>query len=438
MATAYSSEVSVGSYNRIRIKCDYSGTSATLTIQFRRTSSYTGTWSDSGAKLTFNGTTKSASYSYSGTVGTSWVNLKSNITGYSVSTSGGTYNWSFTNPNGGVLACSGTLTVPSQATPPGTPSCSPSSNSASLVNVAWSISDLGNPTGSVSLYNGTTNNPTNLLQTKTSTGSWTFGNDQRTANTTYYYVAKASNSAGSTTSGVKSATTLPAGISSITGNSLTATGIALSIVFNSSGSALTTTAQISTDNSNWSNTSMTNVQGTTRSYGIAGLTANTQYTRYFRVHTSAGNSGVKSFTWTTKPANITSATATNIGETTATVAVACGASGNAATTDLQVSSDNSNWTTVASNVQGTTVNVSLTGLTSNTSTTRYFRVHTVYGNTSTVTVTFTTLKVAHFYGSVNGQTKRIKKLYGSVNNQTKEIKKLYGSVNGETKLIYRG
>lgn len=437
MATAYSSEVSIGSYNRIRIKCDYSGTSATLTIQFRRTSSYNGTWHDSGAKLTFNGTTKSASYSYSGTVGTSWVNLKSNITGYSVSTSGGTYSWSFTNPNGGVLACSGKLTVPSQATPPATPTCSAAASSASLVNINWGVSNLGTPAGSVSLYNGTTNNPTNLLQTKTTTGSWTFGNDQRTANTTYYYKSTATNSAGTRSSSVVNATTLPAGISSITGGSLTASSIALSLVFASSGSALTTTAQISSNNSSWSNTNMTNVQGTTKSYSITGLTANTSYTRYFRVHTSAGNSGVKSFTWTTKPANITSATVTNIGETTATVAVACGASGSAATTNLQISSDNTNWTTVASGVQGTTVNVPLTGLTPNTSVTRYFRVHTTHGNTSTVTVTFTTLKVAHFYGSVNGQTERIKKLYGSVNGQTKKIKKLYGSVNGETKLIYR-
>lgn len=41
-----------------------------------------------------------------------------------------------------------------------------------------------------------------------------------------------------------------------------------------------------------------------------------------------------------------------------------------------------------------------------------------------------------FYGSVNGQTKKVKKLYGSVNGQTKLVKKLYGSVNGVTKLVY--
>ena len=438
MATVYSGEVSVGSYNRIRIKCDYSGTSATLAVQFRRTSSYNGSWSDSGAKLTFNGTTKSAAYSYSGTVGTSWVTLKGNITGYTVSTSGGTYNWSFTNPNGGTLACSGTLTIPAQATAPTAPTISAATYSSTQINVTYGTTNLGNPSGTVYLYNGTSSNPTTQIASKTTTGNSTYNNTGLTANTRYYYKATATNSAGSASSSVVNAVTSPAGITSITGGSLTSSSIALTLVFASSGSALTTTAQISSNNSSWSDTSMTNVQGTTKTYTISGLAANTSYTRYFRVHTSVGNSGVKSFTWATKPANITSATATNIGETTATIAVACGASGSAATTDLQISSDNVNWTTVASNVQGTTKNVSVTGLTPNSSVTRYFRVHTVYGNSATYTVTFTTLKIAHLYGSVNNQTKRVTKLYGSVNGQTKKVVKLYGSENGVTKLLYRG
>lgn len=330
------------------------------------------------------------------------------------------------------------VSFPANTWGPATPTCTPTASSASLININWGITDLGNPAGSVSLYNGTTNNPTNLLQTKTATGSWTFGNDQRTANTRYYYKATATNSVSSASSAVASAVTLPAGISSITGSSLTASSIVLSLVFNSSGSALTTTVQVSPNNSTWTDTSLTDVQGTTQTYGVTGLNANTQYTRYFRVHTTAGNSAVKSFTWTTKPANITSATATTIGETTATIAVACGASGSAATTSLQVSDDNSTWTTVATNVQGTTVNVNLTGLTPGTSVTRYFRVHTPYGNSATTSVTFDTLLAARFYGSVNGETKLIRKLYGSVNGQTKKIDKLYGSVNGQTKLIYKG
>lgn len=129
MATAYSGEVSVGTYNRIRIKCDYSGTSATCTVQFRRTQAYSGYWGDSRATLTFNGTTKNAGYSYSGTAGTNWINLVT-VSGYSVSTSGGTYNWSFNNPGGGVLGCSGSIYIGSQGS-------APSELAISLVEATW-------------------------------------------------------------------------------------------------------------------------------------------------------------------------------------------------------------------------------------------------------------------------------------------------------------
>lgn len=129
MATAYSGEVSVGTYNRIRIKCDYSGTSATCTVQFRRTQAYSGYWGDSRATLTFNGATKNAGYSYSGTVGTGWINLVT-VSGYSVSTSGGTYNWSFNNPGGGVLGCSGSIYIGSQGS-------APSQLGISLVSAGW-------------------------------------------------------------------------------------------------------------------------------------------------------------------------------------------------------------------------------------------------------------------------------------------------------------
>ena len=66
MATVYSAEVAVGTYNRIRIQCDYSGTTANLTVQFRRTVSYTGRFYDSGATLVFNGQSKGAAYNYNG------------------------------------------------------------------------------------------------------------------------------------------------------------------------------------------------------------------------------------------------------------------------------------------------------------------------------------------------------------------------------------
>lgn len=238
-----------------------------------------------------------------------------------------------------------TVTYPAGGSAPATPTVSASATSASVINVSWGTSDLGNPTGTVTLYYGTTNNPTTYLHSKTTTGINIFGHDQRTANTRYYYKATAANTIGSADSSVVSAVTYPAGITS------TATD--------------TTT------------------------------------------------------------------------ETSARIKVVCAASGSALTTTLQSSTNNTNWTDMATNVQGTTVYLDYTGLTPNTTYTRYLRIHTTAGNSATVTIYFTTLKRAHLYGSVNNQTKLVRKLYGSVNSRSKKILKVYGSVNGVTKLIYR-
>lgn len=118
MATAYSSEVAVGTYNRIRLRVEYNGTSAHCYIEFRRTQAYSSSWADTQASITFNGATIAAPYSYTGTVGVDWVQL-CNASGFSVSTSGGTYSWTFNNPGGSsVLGCSGTIYIPSQASIP--------------------------------------------------------------------------------------------------------------------------------------------------------------------------------------------------------------------------------------------------------------------------------------------------------------------------------
>lgn len=437
MATVYSN-TSTSGYNDIRIKVDYSGTSATCTVQFKRNGSYGSYgWKDPNATLEFNGTTKGAGYGDPGYVSNNWVNLKT-VSGYSISTSGGSYGWKLSKGAGASLSGSGTVNIPSQATPPTAPTISVAAASGSQINATWGTTNLGNPTGTVYLYNGTTSSPANQISSKTTTGNSTYNNTGLTANTTYYYKATASNTAGSASSSVVNATTYPAGISSITVPSITATSASVAVACANSGSALTTTLQTSDNGSSWSSTGYTNVQNTTKTISLTGLTANTSYTKYYRVNTTVGSSASSNKSFVTLPAGITSATAGNITETSAVVAVVCAASGSAKTTHLQISSDNSTWTDVATGVQGTTVNASITGLTPNTSVTRYFRIHTDAGNSSTVTVTFTTLKVAHFYGSVNGSSKRIKKLYGSVNGQTKTIRKVYASVNGQTKLIYRG
>lgn len=238
-----------------------------------------------------------------------------------------------------------TVTFPSGGYAPTAPTISAASSAATTTSITWGTTNLGSPTGTCYLYWGTSNNPTTQLASKTSTGNSTTSHTGRTANTRYYYKATASNSIGSNSSSVVSAVTLPAGISS---------------------------------------TSVSSVS-----------------------------------------------------ETSAVIAVTCASSGSALTTTLQVSSNGSTWTDVATSVQGKTTNATISGLSPNTSYTRYFRVHTTAGNSATATVTFKTLKVAHLYGSVSGKTKRVRKLYGSVNGKTKKVKKLYASVNGKTKLIYR-
>ena len=119
MSTVYSSEVAPGGsqWNRVRIKCDYSGTSATLTIELRRTSgSWTDTWASDYATLTFNGQSKNANYSYYGTVtSTSYTAIKT-VSGYTISSAGGTYNWNFVD--NASLGCSGTITIPAQGSAP--------------------------------------------------------------------------------------------------------------------------------------------------------------------------------------------------------------------------------------------------------------------------------------------------------------------------------
>lgn len=193
------------------------------------------------------------------------------------------------------------VSFPAGTTPPATPTCSAAAQSASLINVAWGISNLGNPTGSVSLYNGTTNNPTNLLQTKTTTGSWTFGNDQRTANTTYYYKATASNSAGSASSSVVSATTYPAGVTSLTVDSVTSDSVTITAVYGASGNALTTDAGCRINGSGTWDTIDTDMQGTTQTYTLGPFLPETTNTVEIRVSTSVGSSPAASVTFTTPP-----------------------------------------------------------------------------------------------------------------------------------------
>ena len=318
MATAYSDEVAIGSYNRIRIKCDYSGTSAMLTIQFRRTSSYTGTWGDTQATLVFNGQSKDAAYNYSGTVGTSWVDLRAAISGYTIPSSGGTFNWTFNNPGGSsVLGCSGTLYIPAQGS-------APSNGYINNLESYWSPNEqqivlhttsAGCNTGGLTLSelslkfgitpytdSGWPDASTHATYTITNGGEkWVSNNTARAGGTLsiignkqYYSGIYAANSAGSyrfkTVNGAPSIITVPPATDVWINNSNNSpTTKQIGVWFPANGGYYTQTFQYRLNGGSWTNgTTKTGGTSETKYVNLTGLTPHTAYIVETRVTTTAG------------------------------------------------------------------------------------------------------------------------------------------------------
>ena len=442
MATVYSGEVSVGTYNRIRIKCDYSGTSATLTIQFRRTSSYTGTWADTQATLTFNGQSKGAAYSYSGTVGTSWVDLRSAISGYTISINGGTYNWTFNNPgSSSVLGCSGSITIPSQAVAPTTPTVSASTASATSNSVTWGTTSMGTPSsGTVYLYGGTSASPTTQLTTKTTTGNSTYTHSSLASNTKYYYRSRANNGQWSSYSSDATAVTRAAA-PTVSINSVAATSVKINYSTAADGNAYSKSIQYSLDGTNWSTgVTVSTGSASSGSYNITGLTGNTSYTIRTRVNTTAGATTGSTLTAITLAAAPT-ITISNVTMSSATLDYSLSADGGNYTKTLQISLDNgSSWETIATISSGSAASgtYALSSLEMATTYTVLARVRTTAGNSTTSVVSFTTLGYRNkAYGPVNDAAEQILKGYGSVSGRARRIQKVYASDNGYAKLIYK-
>lgn len=380
MATAYSGEVSIGTYNRIRIKCDYSGTSATLTVQFRRTQAYSGYWGDSQATLRFNGVTKGAGYSRSGTVGTSWVNLVT-VSGYSVSTSGGTYSWQFNNPSG-VLGCSGSINIPAQGS-------TPSSLNLSIVDATW-----------------------NSVTMETVVGDWGTGsNKQRAA-----YLLEVPYVAG--------ADKYHADSSDTTTDPVEIVVSAATSQFEFSTVPFTVYGCTEYYTGLWASTSV----------GVTRLQGPTFYTAPYKLNglTYAGGQLEQGGTVS---ANLTAVTNLVHNNPSSHIGFEYRVSSDGGSTfGTWVISD----VTVA---VGGNVTLPVTGLTQSTAyvvEVRQFCTEATSGHfySETSTVSFTADVFSRLYGSVNGLTKRVTTLYGSVSGNTKKIKKLYGSVNGQTKLIF--
>lgn len=174
-------------------------------------------------------------------------------------------------------------------------------------------------------------------------------------------------------------------------------------------------------------------------FDYTNLTNNTKY--FFRARANNGqlnsdySTGISAVTL---PASLTLSSAMATSDTTIEVSYTTDVGGTAYDKDIQYSLDNSTWVTGATVSSGAATSGAFTisGLTPSTTYVIYLRVSTASGDTTSGSVTATTMSAYKFYGSVNGQTKQITKLYGSINGQTKEIKKLYGSINGVTKRIF--
>ena len=240
MATAYSDEVAVGSYNRIRLRVEYSGTSASCHIEFRRTSTYTTTWGDDAAQITFNGQTVDAPYWYTGTVDSTWREIDS-ASGFTVPLSGGTFTWVFNNPlSASVLGCSGTITIGSQTSPPTGLSVSLVEKYTDGAKFNVSVSSYGNPSSAsgrwieagISDTNSWAGNLRSANKTNTSSSSITVNNSSTKTtsltiqpNTRYYFGGYAWNTVHDTSGMFGNFVTLAPSptvtVGSVSGNSAT-------------------------------------------------------------------------------------------------------------------------------------------------------------------------------------------------------------------------
>lgn len=461
MATVYSSEVSVGTYNRIRLKCDYSGTSASFDIQFRRTASYTGSWADTQATLTFNSQTKAAAYSYSGTVGTSWVTLKSGISGYTISASGGTYSWTFNNPGGSsVLGCSGTITIPAQGTAPSNgyinslQSTYNSNNnliefSASSVGVSTSTA-LNDAQFRILLTPNTGGGLSYQTVTFTNGGSVTLNQSNSIAghggitivpNQLYYSGIYASNSVGAYYYNGPSIVA-PAAPATCSATNITANSVTVSYSTAADGGYYSKNIEYSLNNgSNWTTGAVVSTSSASSgSYTITGRTPNTTYSIRTRVRTTSGSTNGSTLSATTLPAAPT-LSVQSLTTTSATISYSTAADGGAYTKTIAYSTNNgSTWTTLTTSSGGSAVSstFTLSNLTMSTSYTVLVRSVTTAG-TSIASITFVTAlaKNKMYGGTSSNLTTRITNFYGPVSDLTTKATKIYGSVGGVSKIFYR-
>lgn len=183
-----------------------SGNTATVHVSLRITfidsnySSYTGT--NKSYSLNFNGTS-SAQYA-----NTMYINSPVTMTertqslsgGSSISASGSWYSYNYGNFSVGL---NGTWSLPAFVIAPTKPSLTIVNNNAHQNTITYGTSSFGNPSsGTVKLYVADNAQMTSktLLETKTTTGLFTYTHTSLTADTTYYYQVIADNSQATSSS----------------------------------------------------------------------------------------------------------------------------------------------------------------------------------------------------------------------------------------------
>lgn len=301
MATVYSSEVAVGTYNRIRLRVEYSGTSAHCYIEFRRTASYTGSWGDANSSITLNGITVAAPYYYSGTVGTSWIQL-CNASGFTIPLTGGTLSWTFNNPGGSsVLGASGTIDFPAQASGPTGLTLTNIIPGTDYISATVSITGWGTGSGNryrevnVWAYGGEITGQRRFQKAYGDTlsseilvnnSSEQLGGLNITPNTRYTVAGYASN--GSADTGMQGSTTVVtlASVPAISLVSTTSTTVNLAYSLPADGGFYPRTLQYKIDNGSW--VTVTTVSSGDATTGTFSITLSGQHTISSQVVTTAG------------------------------------------------------------------------------------------------------------------------------------------------------
>lgn len=172
-----------------------SGNTVTLSNMALAITSAVTSYGTSNDAMVVNGTTTSFTVNF-GSGSTSAGSYGLNNTAFTVNPTdtSATIGWSYVGNGETTGSGSFTVTFPANYTPPDTPTISGSNVSPTSNTITYGTTSFGNPsTGTVTLYGGTSANPTTVLDTYSSTGDHTFTHTGISPSTTYYYRAKASN-----------------------------------------------------------------------------------------------------------------------------------------------------------------------------------------------------------------------------------------------------